>query len=692
MSLPNPLLDHEGLPPFDTIQAEHVVSAVTTVVQKCGEMLDRCEASALPGWAAIQGPLTEIENIVHKTWSPVQHLLGVRNSDELRKAFDEALPLMVNLELRIGQSQPIYKALKALRDGKAWTSLTAAQQRIVSLQIQAAELQGVGLTGKSKDRFNEIERQLNQAATKFSNNVLDSIKSWSMVLSKKDEIDGLPQHSLQLAAQDYNRSLKGAEPKGTAETGPWRFTLDQPSYLPFMKYARRRDLREKIYRADIATASTGDFNNGPLITQILKLRREKAKLLGFESYGDLSLSRKMAGSPAEAQKLLEQLLVSSRKAGDVELAEMQTFAKSKGFTETLTDWDVHFWAERLKEEKYQFSEEELLPYFPMPQVLKGLFDLLGKIFAISVVESPTKVPVWDKEVRFFNVFDKANKHIASFYLDPFARSENKRGGAWMAECLDRRVGAAGVTQVPVAHLVCNGTPPVEGKPSLLTFTQVRTLFHEFGHGLQHMLTTTQWPQVSGIRGVEWDAVELPSQFMENWLFHKPTLLSLTSHVETKAKLPDALVQKIMASRNFRSAYLMLRQILFGLTDLQLHTTYDPDGATTVFDVYNENIKRTQSLPPRTEGRFLCAFSHIFAGGYAAGYYSYKWAEVLSADAFSAFEEAGLDDAAAVEKIGKRFRDTVLSEGGSRHPMEVFKDFRGRNPSVDALLRHSGLTA
>lgn len=689
----NPLLNYDGIPPFDKIKPEHVLPAVDKLINDVEEIVENVEGQSHFDWTSLEDPLNEIDSLTHKCWSPVQHLLSVKNSEELRKVYDAGLPKVVALELKVSQSQRIFKALNELRQGKAWQSLQPAQQRIIDLQIQAAEMHGVGLQGATLQRFNEIKGELSQLASKFSNNILDSIKAFSMVLTKKEEVAGLPRHALELASQNFNTHRKGSDAESTATEGPWRFTLDQPSVGPFMKFADRRDLREKIYRADMVTAATGEFDNSPIINRILSLKQEEAKILGFNNFAEKSLSRKMAGSVAKAKGLLEDLLKASRQHGLKEMDELRAFAKKKGATYELTDWDLAYWSEKMKEDLFSYSEEELLPYFPMAKVLNGLFALLEKIFEIKIVSADGKAPVWHKDVRFFQVMNREQKQIAAFFLDPYARPENKRGGAWMSECVERHSAKSGeVDMVPVAHLVCNGTPPVGDRPSLLTFSQVRTLFHEFGHGLQHMLTKVDYPQVSGIRGVEWDAVELPSQFMENWVYHVPTLLSLTSHVDTGEVLPQKYVDKLLASRNFRAAYAMLRQLQFGLTDLELHSTFDPHGKETAFDVFRRVTERTSPLPPRPESRFLCSFSHIFAGGYSAGYYSYKWAEVLSADAFSAFEDAGLDDVNAVARIGKKFRDTIMAEGGSRHPMEVFKSFRGREPSTAALLRHSGMSA
>ncbi len=690
----NPLLYKAGLPPFDKIKAEHVVPAVTEVLADANKQFDQLEASlstsSSPTWNSLMQPLDAIDHDVFRVWSPVGHLMGVMNSDELRKAYETMQPEIVKFGLRTSQSRKIYEALVKIQSSADWKTLNKPRQRIIERNILSMKLSGVGLDGTAKERYNQIAQELAALKTKFSNNSLDSTKSWSMTLTSREEMDGLPEHVFALASQEHNRASKSQD--STPEKGPWRFTQDAPSYLPFMEFSKRRELREKMYRARIAIASSGEHDNSPIIEQILKLKHEQSKLLGFNTFAEQSLAMKMAGNVASVDKLLDELLTASWEAGKKEHAELEAYATSKGFKEKLLEWDIPYYAERLKEEKYQYSEDELRPYFPIPKVLEGMFALVRKIFAIRVEAAPTQAPVWHPDVLFFKVFDEnTNRQIAGFYLDPFARPGLKRAGAWMDDCMNRR-RVGNEIDLPIAHLVCNGTPAVGGKPGLMGFDEVHTLFHEFGHGLQHMLTTIDDAGASGINGVEWDAVELASQFMENWLYHAPVLRSISGHVDTNAPLPDEYVQKILAARNYRSASIMLRQLHLGLTDMELHHKFKVGGSETPHDVFNRIAKRTSILPPRPENRFLCAFGHIFAGGYSAGYYSYKWAEVLSADAFAAFEEVGLDKEQALRETGLRYRQTVLSLGGGEHPMDVFKKFRGREPSTKALLRHSGLIA
>jgi oligopeptidase A len=620
--------------------------------------------------------------------------MGVKNSPELRQAYETVQPQVVQFYTRLGQSQPIYHAFKALRDGDPWKTLDPAQQRIVESAIREAELSGVGLSGEARERFNAIQQELAALTTKFANNVLDATKAYSLTLTDKAEVDGLPASWLSLAAQAAREA--GVE-NATPENGPWRITLDFPSYFPFMQHSTRRDLREKIYRSSITLAASGEFDNHPLIDRILALRQELAELLGFKTYAEVSLASKMAPNVEAVDKLLEELRCASYDAAVKELAELKAFAASKGAAEAndLQHWDTRFWSERQREEKFAFTQEELRPYFPLPQVLDGLFGLVKRLFGVTVSSADGQAPVWHEDVRYFQIADETGNPIAYFYLDPYSRPAEKQGGAWMDSCINRsQIGLNGSVQIrlPVAYLVCNQTPPVDGKPSLMTFIEVETLFHEFGHGLHHMLTKVNYADAAGTNNVEWDAVELPSQFMENWCYDRTTLFGMAQHYETSEPLPEHYYQKLLAAKNYMSGSGMLRQLHFSSVDLELHHRYRPGGQETPDDVRSRIARTTTVLPFLPEDAMLCAFRHIFAGGYAAGYYSYSWAEVLSADAFAAFEEAGLDNEEAIKATGKRYGDTVLALGGSQHPMEVFKSFRGREPSTEALLRHNGLAA
>lgn len=690
----NPLLIGKGLPPFEAIEPEHVEPAMAQLLAELDKELATLEANVQPTWSGLVEPLDRLVERLRWTWGIVGHLMGVKNSPELRTAYETVQPQVVQFLNKLNQSQLLYEAFKALRANDTWDSLEPAQQRIVEAAIKDAELAGIGLSGEKRDRFNAIQLELAELSTKFSNNVLDATKAFSLTLTTKQEIDGLPPSLTSLAASSARAA---GEENATAEDGPWQITLDFPSFGPFMQYSTRRDLREKLYRAYISRASSGELDNAPLLERILQLRQEKAQLLGFSNFAELSLASKMAPNVEAVEALIEELRRASFDAAVQDLEELKSFAAAKGAEESsdLKHWDISFWSERQREEKFAFSAEELRPYFPLPQVLNGLFSLVNRLFGVSITAADGQAPVWHEDVRYFQIADETGEAIAYFYLDPYSRPAEKRGGAWMDDCMGRaKITENGITTTrkPVAYLVCNQTPPVDGKPSLMTFREVETLFHEFGHGLQHMLTKVDYQGAAGINNVEWDAVELPSQFMENWCYHRETLLGMAKHYETGEPLPEHYYQKLLAARNYMSGSAMLRQLHFSCVDLELHYRYQPGSDESVAAVRNRIAKTTTVLPPLPGDAFLCAFGHIFAGGYAAGYYSYKWAEVLSADAFSAFEEAGLDNEQALTTTGKRFRETVLALGGSKHPMEVFKSFRGREPSTDPLLRHSGLAA
>ncbi len=689
----NPLLDTSGLPRFDRIEVAHVVPGIRALLEELEGEFEALEADIVPSWTGLIEPLERMGDRLAYSWGVVGHLMGVRNSDDLRAAHEEMQPEVVAMSLRQGQSQAVYRGLRAIREGEEWGRLDGAQQRIVAVMLRDAEHSGVALEGEAKARFNAIAEELAALGTKFSNNVLDATKGFSLMLRSEDEAAGLPESWRELAAQSARE--EGDEPDATAAAGPWRLTLDAPSLTPFLEHGKNRGLREKLYRAFITRASTGELDNAPLIASMLKLKQEMAGLLGFATYAELSLSTKMAAEVGAVDDLLEKLRTASLDAAKRDLEEIQAHADASGEHEgDLCHWDVPFWAERLREARYDYSEEELRPYFPFPKVLEGLLALASRLFDVRFEFADGEVPVWHDDVRFVRVTDAEGEPVAAFFLDPYSRPAEKRGGAWMDECVGRSrvcVHSGESVRLPVAYLVCNQTPPVGDRPSLMSFYEIETLFHEFGHGLQHMLTRVDYGLAAGIRNVEWDAVELPSQFMENWCYHRETLLGISGHFESGEPLPDDLFEKIRAARTYRAGSLMLRQLLFGMTDMELHHRFDPNGSESAFDVQRRIAERTAVLQPLPEDRFLCSFGHIFAGGYAAGYYSYKWAEVLSADAFAAFEEAGLEDEAAVAQMGRRFRDTVLSLGGSRPPAEVFEAFRGRGPTPDALLRHAGLS-
>jgi len=684
----NPLLAETAFPLFDKVNAEHVVPGMRALLGQLHDEITELEKSVQPTWSGLVEPLEKIGDRHQKTWGIVSHLKGVKDSDGLRKAVEEIQPENVKLSLRLAQSKPLYEAFKSLKDGPEWAKLSAAQKRIVENELRDFVLGGVALEGEAKERFNAIQQELTQLSTKFSNNVLDSTKAYKKLVTSKEDVEGLPATALGLAAQ---QAKKDGHETATPEEGPWLFTLDFPSYYPVLTHAKNRALREEMYRTYMTRASSGDIDNTPIIEKVLALRKEKAQLLGFNNFAELSMASKMA-SLERAESLLEELRAASISAARKDLEEVREFAKLQGFEEDMKWWDVAFWAERLREARYNINEEELRPYFALPNVLQGLFQLANRLFGVEVKPVDGLAPVWHEDVRFFQVL-KNGSPKAYFFLDPYSRPAEKRGGAWMAEVVGQsRLFAPEGSNVrlPVAHMVCNQIPPIGDKPSLMTFREVETLFHEFGHALQHMLTEVEEGMVSGIRGIEWDAVELPSQFMENWCYDRRTLYSFAKHYESGEPLPEELYKRLKAAKTFRSGTMMLRQIHFSSIDLELHARFTPGQGESVFDRDQAVASRTMVMPPFPEDRFLCSFSHIFAGGYSAGYYSYKWAEVLSADAFSAFEEAGLDDDERVRDTGRQFRDTVLALGGSVSPSDVFRLFRGRDPSTTALLKHNDL--
>ncbi|KAJ9128809.1 hypothetical protein P3X46_034452 [Hevea brasiliensis] len=674
----NPLLQDFEFPPFDIVDAKHVRPGIRALLKKLESDLDELERTVEPSWPKLVEPLEKIIDQLVVAWGVINHLKSVKDTPELRAAIEEVQPEKVKFQLRLGQSKPIYNAFKAIQDSRQWQSLSNAQKRIVESQIKEAVLNGVALEDDKRKEFNKIQQELERLSQKFGENVLDATKKFEKFITDEKEIEGLPATALALAAQT---AVSKGHKEATAENGPWIITLDAPSFISVMQHAQNRDLREEFYRAYVTRASSGDLDNTPIIDQILRLRQEKAKLLNYINYAEVSMATKMA-TVQKAEELLEKLRTASWDAAVQEVND-------------LSHWDISFWAERLRESRYNINEEELRPYFSLPKVMDGLFNLANTLFGIDIEPADGLAPVWNNDVRFYRVKDCSGSPIAYFYFDPYSRPSEKRGGAWMDEVVSRSLvlscnGTA--PRLPIAHMVCNQTPPVGGKPSLMTFREVETVFHEFGHALQHMLTKQDEGLVAGIRGIEWDAVELPSQFMENWCYHRETLMGIAKHYVTGETLPEDVYLKLLAARTFRAGSLSLRQLTFASLDLELHTRYIPGGSETIFDVDQRVSKRTQVIPPLPEDRFLCSFSHIFAGGYAAGYYSYKWAEVLSADAFSAFEDAGLDDSKAVKEIGRKFRETILALGGGKAPSEVFVEFRGREPSPEALLRHSGLSS
>ncbi|MFN9644625.1 MAG: M3 family metallopeptidase [Cyanobacteriota bacterium] len=694
------LLAGEGLPAFEAITPDQIERHIPELLQQLEAERESLEArfsKALDegrplGWHEVMDPLHRLGERLRWSWGVVGHLNGVCNSQELRQAHASQQAAVVAFGQRCGQSQVIHGVLRALREQGGWDG---TQRRILDAELRDMALRGVGLRGEAQEAFNAASQELAELATRFGNQVLDATNGWTLLLTAPEEVAGLPPSLLELLAQAARQADQrtAAGRDASVEEGPWLLGLDMPRFAPFLQYSRRRDLRDQVYRAHVSRASGEEGGNWPLIRRILELRREQARRLGYGNWAEVSLASKMAGSVAEVERLLEDLRAAAFPAAERELDALRACAARAGAPEAedFQPWDVSFWAEVRRQELFELDSEALRPWFPLPRVLEGLFGLCDRLFAIQIAAADGEAPVWHPDVRFFRVNDRdTGLPLAAFYLDPYSRPGSKRGGAWMDECLVRQLKGDGTPVLPVAYLVCNQSPPVGDTPSLMTFQEVETLFHEFGHGLHHMLTTVERPQAAGINNVEWDAVELPSQFMENWCYDRATLLGMARHWQTGEPLPEEEFAKLQAARTFMGGAATLRQVHFALTDLRLHSQWHPDSGQTPEQLRREVARTTTVLPPIEEDAFLCSFGHIFAGGYSAGYYSYKWAEVLSADAFSAFEEVGLDNEELIRATGRRFRDTVLSLGGSRHPGEVFEAFRGRPPSAEALIRHTGL--
>ncbi|MDW5378550.1 oligopeptidase A [Halomonas sp. HP20-15] len=679
----NPLLESHTLPPFGEIQPDHVVPAVEQILDENRSAIDRLAEQAsreTPTWQSLAAPIEELNDRLSQAWSPVSHLNGTMNSPALRDAYQACLGKLSEYGTWLGQHEGLFRAYQALKDSPAYAELAPAQQRSVDNTLRDFRLAGVDLAADDKRRYGEIQARLSELTNTFSNHVLDATQAWHKDIADAEALDGLPQSALDtLRANAEAKQLDG-----------YRITLDFPSFFPVMSYAHDRGLRKEVYTAFVTRASelgpnAGEYDNAPLIEEILALRQELARLLGFATYADYSLATKMAESPAQVLEFLADLAKRAHPQAQEEFNELEAFAKETLGLDDLQPWDVGYASEKLREARYAISEEQLRPYFPAPQVIDGLFRVTERLYGVQFV-ADDDAPRYHPDVRYYAIRE-GDTPIAGFYLDLYAR-EGKRGGAWMDECRVRREREDGSLQLPVAYLTCNFTRPVGGKPALLTHDEVTTLFHEFGHGLHHMLTRQTVADVSGINGVAWDAVELPSQFMENFCWVREGLDMIAAHVDTGERLPDELLGKLQAARNFQSAMGMLRQVEFSLFDFRLHHELE---APTAGDVQRllDAVRDQYSVVPRADfNRFQNSFGHVFAGGYAAGYYSYKWAEVLSADAYGAFEEAGVFDA----DTGKRFRREILEQGGSRDAAELFKAFRGREPSVEPLLRHSGIRA
>ncbi|WP_429072656.1 oligopeptidase A [Aeromonas veronii] len=678
----NPLLTMDSLPPFSQIKPEQVQPAVIQAIADCKQKISDVLAQRDPHtWDSLIAPLEEVNDRLSRIWSPVSHLNSVLNSEALREAHDACLPLLSEFQTYVGQHEGLYQAYLALSQSDDFPLLSGAQRKEIQNTLRDFRLSGIGLPAEAQQRYGEIQARLSELASRFSNNVLDATQGWHKLVADEAELTGLPE-SVRAAARQM-AELKGKE--------GWLFTLDIPSYLPVMMYADNRELRAEMYEAFTTRASdqgpnAGKWDNSAIMSELLTLRRELAQLLGFANYAELSLATKMADKTEQVVSFLTDLAAKSLPQGKAELEEIRAFAAEQHGQSELAAWDLAYYAEKLKQHKFSISDEQLRPYFPASKVMKGLFEVVKRVFGMKVRER-LGIDTWHPDVRFYDIFDADDELRGSFYLDLYAR-EHKQGGAWMDVCLGRRYRQDGSLQKPVAYLTCNFNGPVDGKPALFTHNEVVTLFHEFGHGIHHMLTRIDVAGVAGINGVAWDAVELPSQFLENWCWESEALAFISGHYETGEPLPADLLEKMLTARNFQAAMQMLRQLEFALFDFRLHQEFDPANPAQLPALLDEVRSQVAVMTPPAFNRFQHSFSHIFAGGYAAGYYSYKWAEVLSADAFSRFEEEGIFNPAT----GQSFLKNILEKGGSKEPMELFRAFRGREPKVDALLRHSGIAA
>lgn len=676
----NPLLTPFSLPPFSAIRPEDIVPAVQSALADCRAAVERVVAQPGPfTWDNLCQPLAESDDRLSRIWSPIGHLNSVKNSPELRAAYEQALPLLSEYGTWVGQHEGLYQAYRSLKEGAAFETLSVPQRKAVDNALRDFELSGIGLSADKQQRYGEIVARLSELGSTYSNNVLDATMGWSKLITDEAELSGLPESALAQA-----QAMAQAK-----EQDGWLLTLDMPSYLPVLTYADNRALREEMYRAFATRASdqgpnSGKWDNSEVMAETLALRHELAQLLGFDTYADKSLATKMAESPEQVIGFLSDLAKRARPQAEQELAQLRAFAKQHYGVDELDAWDITYYGEKQKQHLFSISDEQLRPYFPEQRVVEGLFEVVKRIYGITAKERKD-VDTWHPDVRFFDLFDADGELRGSFYLDLYAR-ENKRGGAWMDDCVGSLRKADGTLQKPVAYLTCNFNRPLGDQPALFTHNEVTTLFHEFGHGLHHMLTQIDIAGVSGINGVPWDAVELPSQFMENWCWEPEALAFISGHYQSGEPLPKAMLDKLLAAKNYQAALFILRQLEFGLFDFRMHFEYSPEKGAQILPTLAEVKKMVAVVPSPSWGRFPHAFSHIFAGGYAAGYYSYLWAEVLSADAYSRFEEEGIFNA----ETGKSFLDNILSRGGSEEPMALFKRFRGREPQLDAMLRHYGI--
>jgi oligopeptidase A len=669
----NPLLDFSGLPRFADIKPDHVTPAIGLLLSDARSTVKAAE-NAAPTWEQFIAPLEDANERLGRAWGQVAHLHAVMDSQELREVYNANLPKVTKYWTELGQNLALFEKYKALRVSTEFSALNAARRKIIENALRDFRLGGAELPLDKKKRYAEIQEELARLSAKFSENLLDATNAFSIYVTK-DQTPGIPDDVLQAAREAAQKEGKDG----------WKFTLHMPSYLPVMQYADDRSLREKMYYASSTRASefgNPQWDNAPLIAKIVPLRGELARLLGYRDFAEVSLVPKMAESSSQVLAFLDDLAHRARPFAERDAEELREFARTELNISDLQAWDVAYASEKLRLKRYSFSDQEVKQYFPEEVVIRGLFHVAEKLYSVKFV--PASAPTWHPDVRFFEVRDASATAIGQFYMDLYAR-ETKRGGAWMDDAISRRRKGERI-QIPVAYLNCNFSRPIGGKPALFTHDEVLTLFHEFGHGLHHLLTQVEDLGVSGISGVEWDAVELPSQFMENFCWEWDVLREMTRHVDTDQPLPRQLFERMLAAKNFQSGLAMLRQIEFAVFDMRLHSDFDPASGRSALDLLEEVRKQVAVLFPPKYNRFPNSFGHIFGGGYAAGYYSYKWAEVLSADAYSLFQEKGVLNPDA----GARFRDEILAVGGSRPAAESFRAFRGREPNVEALLRHNGM--
>ena len=683
---PNPLIRGSALPPFAEIKPEHVEEAVNHLAEVVEINLAHIENDPDDSFANLYERLEEIAVFKQRIWSPIEHLNWVKDSDELREAYEKAKPLIVNLDMQVEQNETVYRKLLKLSEGQP--ELTAEQQRIVELRLRQAKLAGVGLP-RDKERFTAITKELAQLSNQFNKNVLDSIKEFELILETQEDIAGLSPSFLRMAAQNYRDKFNT---KADAERGPWLVMLDNASYFPFMRSSQRRDLREKLYRAAVTVASEGKFDNTPLMRRTLQIRKEQAAMLGFSNYAELSMASKMAEDANEVYQLLDELRDACHASGQKEYAQLSAFARKHGCSTALSPWDFPFWAQRIAEEKLAFDEEQLRRYFPLPQVLAGMFGLAETLFGIKIIkQDAANVQVWHPDVSFYQVYNDKGEHIASFFLDPYSRPQEKVGSAWIKDGVNRRATPDGeVKDIPLVYVNTNFIPPAGDTPSILNFNNVRTLFHEFGHALHAMLTKVDYPEIAGIRGVEWDAVELPSMFMANFAYVEAVIKNISRHVDTGESLPADTLAQLQASKNFLIASATINEMFESYSDLKIHDSFDPEHEDDIYAVIHKVAEEMQlPIPLIPAYKYFNRLISIFAHNYAAGLYSYLWSEVMAADTFAVFKQHGFSNT-KLNEVGQRFLDTILSAGGSAPAAELFKKFHGRTPSTQALLEDYGL--